>query len=220
MDTVLVDADVLAQATPRTVLYLARSLADRRFRIIFSPHIEAEAEKAQRPGANKVSALRQRFGWNIVPDHPDISEITVADTNVKDISILAAAIANDANYIVTGNVRDFGVQDLVSYSMSAVHPGYFLAQRISENAYRKIITEMAARRAKPPNTELDIHEIEISDELPTLFARYQNVFGPAISKRTKAPLKYVFRGAICVTCGQFSDGISPNLGICSECLSP
>ena len=54
-----VDADVLASPAPRTVLYLMRPLSG--FELVYSPRVEAEALRHQKPGHIPVDTLRGRF---------------------------------------------------------------------------------------------------------------------------------------------------------------
>lgn len=221
MTLAFLDADVLAQATPRTILYLASALDEPAFGLIYSPHVEQEAERAQRPGARPVSILRHRHLWDIGPDHADPSSLRFTDTHVKDQPVLAAAIANQARILITGNVRDFGHDDLAHYGISTVHPGLFLAHRLTKDIYAHILDTLASSRSQPPNTSLAIHIQNVSDELPDLFERFKDAFGPADSVRTKGPLKEVFRGVACVRCGSIATNavdLANGIGAC--CTTP
>lgn len=221
MTLVFVDADVLAQATPRTILYLASAFDYPAFGLIYSRHVEREAERAQRSGARRVSELRDRFLWDVGPDHPDPDELQFVDTDGKDRPVLAAALVNNARIIVTDNVRDFGSADLAHIEMSVVHPGLFLAARLNEGIYRQIIETLASARTEPPNTALAIHRENVSDELPDLFAKFQDVFGPAESRRIKGPLRQVYRGVVCIRCGAQAENADLRaIGVCERCLVP
>lgn len=150
MTLAFVDADVLAQATPRTILYLAAALESSTFQLTFSPHVEQEAERAQKPDARRVSVLRKRWQWEMCADHPAPDDLDLRDTDAKDRAVLAAAIGCQARFVVTGNVRHFGPGDLARHSMAAVHPGLFLAERLSSDAYADILTALAANRRTHP----------------------------------------------------------------------
>lgn len=51
----------------------------------------------------------------------------MVDTDPKDRLILASAAAAGARFVITENVKDFGITDLRALSVSAVHPDLFLA---------------------------------------------------------------------------------------------
>jgi hypothetical protein len=115
-----VDADVLASPVPRTLLYLMRPLAG--FSLVYSQHVEAEALRHQKPGHTPVDSLRRRFDWPIVED-PD-ALVGLQDTDLKDRPLLAGAVASGAGFVITGNVRDFGVGDLARHEISTVQPSH------------------------------------------------------------------------------------------------
>lgn len=98
-----VDANVLASPVPRTILYLSQPLSD--FELVFSPWVEREAERHQKPRHIPVSTLRERFDWMVVPDADRFDAFV--DTDVKDRPVFAAAAKARARYLITGNVRDF-----------------------------------------------------------------------------------------------------------------
>jgi len=213
-----VDANVLAQATPRTILYLASALDSCAFGLVFSPLVEKEAERAQRPKARPVSVLREKWLWQVSPDHPNPEELSLLDTHWKDQPVLAAAVNANARYVITENVRHFGPTDLDRFGMSAVHPGLFLAGRLTEAAYTSILGALATARRQSPNTMLTIHIQEVSDSLPDLFTMHQNLFGPAESARTKRPIKETFRGVACLRCALvITDRSSLTNGVCTSC---
>lgn len=217
-DLVFVDADVLAQATPRSLLYMVAAFGECGYTLTYSPHVEHEAERAQRSGATRVSVLRKRLAWDMTPDHPDPGSLGLSDTHWKDVPVMAAAVFAQADFIVTGNVRHFGEHDLAQHGMDAVHPGFFLAYRTTRVTYVAVVEALCRGRRRPPNTPLAVHVEEISVELPALFARYKDVFGPAESASTRQPPHLVFRGTLCVRCGRpLTDPASLATGIGSCC---
>jgi len=173
-----VDASVLATPLPRTVLYLASAYEECDFSLTFSPYVEAEADRALKPGARKVSELRERWLWQVTPDHPDANSLNLDDTNWKDKPVLAAAVHAGACCVITGNVRHFGERDLARFGMYAIHPGLFLAHRLTAETYAAILGMIAAGRMRNPRTVETIHVEQVAVELPDLFQRFQNIFGP------------------------------------------
>lgn len=87
-----VDANVLASPVPRTILYLSQPLSD--FELVFSPWVEREAERHQKPRHIPVSTLRERFDWMVVPDADRFDAFV--DTDVKDRPVFAAFDAHEA----------------------------------------------------------------------------------------------------------------------------
>ena len=172
------DASVLATPLPRTVLYLASAYEECDFSLTFSPYVEVEADRALKPDARKIAELRERWLWQVTPDHPDIDSLHLEDTNWKDKPVLAAAIHGEARCVITGNVRDFGERDLERFGMCAIHPGLFLAHRMTAEIYVDVLTIIATGRMRQPSTVETIHVEQVAVELPDLFRQFQNVFGP------------------------------------------
>ncbi|MCL1800277.1 MAG: hypothetical protein FWG25_02775 [Promicromonosporaceae bacterium] len=63
-----VDADVLAAAVSRSILYYAAALPNATFTLTNSPHVEAEAIRNQSRRQVPVATLRERFGWSLADD--------------------------------------------------------------------------------------------------------------------------------------------------------
>jgi len=72
----------------------------------------------------------------VVPDVPDLESFDFQDTDPKDRPVLAAAIANHTPFIITANIKDFGPADLMTYQMTVVHLGLWLAYRLSMTMWR------------------------------------------------------------------------------------
>ena len=220
MDIAFVDANLLAAPPPRSIFYLGQLVAARAYHPVFSPHVEREADRHRKPNQRPVAHLREALGWDMVNDHPDIASLGLDDTHPDDRPVIAAAIAADAHFIVTANVRHFGERDLARFGLSAVHPGLFLANRLTADGYREVLAQLAAMRTMPPNDEYAIHVQEVSVELPDLFNAFQDLFGPARSASTKLPPALRFRGVRCVRCGQVpADPASLQYGVGPECAT-
>ncbi|MCL2454549.1 MAG: hypothetical protein FWD18_04520 [Micrococcales bacterium] len=214
MSLAFVDANVLVSPVPRTILYLGA--AHGGYTLVYSKHVEHEAERHQRPQQVPVSTLRARWGWRLVPDPKAPLELT--DTDTKDRPVLTAAAACDATFLLTANVRDFGDDDLTRLGISAVHPGLFAAHHLSLATYRSILTNVGARRAREPRNPLAIHEQEIAVQLPALFERYRDAFGPARTADDHQPPAVQFRGHSCVRCtGPLTEPDGLLTGLCPSC---
>jgi len=201
MTLAFVDACVLVTALPRSILYLASALETTDYQLVYSPYVEDEAVKNQRPGTVPVTTLRMALDWIVVPDVSDLVSFDFYDTDPKDRPVLAAAIANQAPFIITANIKDFGPADLKTYQMTVVHPGLWLAHRLTADDYVETLTRLCAKRQRDPKTPLATHIQEVAVELPDLFERYRNVFGP-IAPSMQPQLHQTYRGTSCVACGQ------------------
>jgi hypothetical protein len=75
-----------------------------------------------------------------------------------DRHVLAAAVASDAEAIVTSNIRHFPAAACEPFGMEAVHPDAFLCE-LHERAPAKIrvaLTEQALALSRPPLTETQV----------------------------------------------------------------
>jgi hypothetical protein len=70
--------------------------------LVYSPHVEGEALRHQKPGHIPVNVLRRRFDWSLVEDPG--SPVPLDDTDPKDMPVLAAVIGVGAGLLLTGNV--------------------------------------------------------------------------------------------------------------------
>ncbi|MFT4163916.1 MAG: PIN domain-containing protein [Microlunatus sp.] len=212
MGLVYLDANVLVPSYPRTLLIMAAPLSD--FAVVWSLHAEAEAERHQESGAAPISALRKRFGWDVlVPD----GEVELDDTDAKDKPIISAASLAGADLIVTENVKDFGVQDLDRLRMSAVHPDLFLSRRLSTETYRDILGRLAKTRTREPNTATEMHRIETGERLPLLAGRMKHAYPVELASPLKSSPRIAFRGVRCVACVELLTTPSSTLDLCLEC---
>lgn len=95
-------------------------------------------------------------GANVTQYKSYISSITLPDKD--DRHVVAAAIKEKADAIVTFNLRDFPSSALSSFGIEAVHPDRFALNLIDldENAALKGFRKMAARLKKPPLSNDDV----------------------------------------------------------------
>lgn len=193
------------------MLYLLAPLSD--YRLVYSPLVEAEAQRHQKPGHVPVSVLRERWDWTLVPDGGEAGDLT--DTDPKDLPVLASAIQAGAAFLVTGNVRHFGAHDLEAHGLSAVHPGLFLAHHTSAENYLEVLAAISAGRLREPRDPQSIHESEIAIQLPALFDSRRELFDNATLKLIHEPPGTVFRGPRCVRCTLLR--MPATDGLCDTC---
>lgn len=176
------------------MLYQSAVRAHSGFSLVYSPLVEEQAERHQKPGHVPVSRLRERLGWMIEPDADNVADFNLIDTELSDQPVLAAALACQAQVIITSDVDDFGEEDLMKHMLCAVDPGFFLADRLTETAYRDILVIIAANRGREPRTPKAIHCQEIAAQLPLLFDRFCDVFGPVDASDRRNPPRVTHLG--------------------------
>lgn len=152
--TVILDANVLVPAYLRDLLL---EMAHRGvFRARWTPHIEDEVRRTligKRFDMDPVKVERllalmhanvlqpMVFGYESLIDG-------LALPDPDDRHVLAAAIASEADTIVTYNLKDFPAQVLEEHGVVAVHPDEFLASQVtlhpgpSAAVVRQILTRM------------------------------------------------------------------------------
>jgi len=199
---------------------MAATRAAFGLKLIISPYVIREAERHQKHGHVRVSALVERFGWTVVPDAPDVDAFEFVDTDPKDRPVLATAAEHEALFLITGNVKDFGFHDLTQTNVTSVHPGLLLAERTSANTYRDILAEIAGHRSRDPRSPEAIHRQQISVELPGLYDKYRDIFGSDMATNEHRPPTAQFRGTTCVTCGRRLSGTAASAPHqCPNCSS-
>ena len=80
--------------------------------------------------------MRERFGLPLSPTGHDAERYL--GTRTADRQILADAVAAGARFLITEDVDDFGIDDLVSVGISAVNPDLLLAARLIRDAYATV----------------------------------------------------------------------------------
>lgn len=86
-------------------------------------------------------------------DGAAIERLEPAMTNhTKDRHVLAAAVAGNAEAIVTSNLKDFPAEACEPHSIEAVHPDDFLLILLAKapGAVRRCVAEQAADLDRPP----------------------------------------------------------------------
>lgn len=101
------------------------------------------------------------FPDRIVEAPPNLTELM---TNaISDRHVTATAIASNANYIVTFNLKDFPSTSLVKYDLEAIHPDRFLELLCDrwgdERLYRLICQQSNALQNPPISPELLLNKL-------------------------------------------------------------
>lgn len=207
------DANTLASPVTRTLI-----IAGARFdglRTVWSPHVEAEADRHTRGTSTRVSTLRTDIlGMELSPSSRSTKGLVTV--SVEDRQVVADAIRAGARYLVTTDVDDFAFEDLTGHEMSAVNPDYFMALRFSEFAYRGGVGLLADVAKNPPRTPADVHRMlgRRHPHLTTWFADlYDSIPLPADSNQPGV----LFRGVACVQCkSHLDDDEGRRLGLCTR----
>jgi predicted nucleic acid-binding protein len=154
------DASVLYPATLRSVLmFLAAKSA---FVALWSERVHEErmaALAADRPDLSPRNIARVR---SLMEAHVDEATVTRFEGRIPELTlpdpddrhVLAAAIQGRAQVIVTTNLKDFPVDVLAPYAITALHPDVFIAGLVDSDP-DAVITALAADRARlrnPPMT--------------------------------------------------------------------
>lgn len=86
---------------------------------------------------HRISMMKAAFPEAMVTGYePAVALMT---NHQKDRHVLAAAVACEADVVVTANLRDFRVQALAPYGIAAVHPDEFLC-RLNEAAPELVVS--------------------------------------------------------------------------------
>lgn len=162
--TAVLDACVLFPASLRDTLLRAANMNLYRMRLTDEILEEVSRNlikkgmpeyKAQR----LVAKIKGRFSDAFITDHR--SMIVAMPINEKDRHVLAAAVASNAQVIVTQNLKDFPSNLLAPFHIEAQHPDKFFTSLF--HAYYdqmiELLLEQAANLHDPPMTIVDILEV-------------------------------------------------------------
>lgn len=190
---VFLDANVLAKPITRTFLMVGS--VPSGFQPVWSLAAEEEATRHMRPRALKPALVRERFGLRLAPTGADADRFR--NTKGEDRQILADAAAAGAWFLITEDVDDYGLDDLISAGVSAVNPDLFLAERLTRSAYTTVIELLVERQVDPPTTPARFHAA-IAKRHPRLFAVHADLFDIAPERSPHREAAVVFRGARCL----------------------
>lgn len=208
------DANVLASPVTRTlcVVGLERSGGE----VWWSAHAEAEADRHVRGTATRTSLVRAKL-------KRDLSATGRLPRGLKtkpsgDRQIIADAVAAGAQFIVTIDVDDFAIDDLRKLRLSAVNPDYFLAQRLTLDAYQAGVITLADGTSNPARTPADVHRM-LGRRHPHLAARFPDAFDAVPADPDPDQPEVLYRGVICIRCGaDLTTDEQLRLGLCAEHL--
>lgn len=209
------DANTLAAPVTRT-LVIAGARIDG-LRVVWSAHVEAEADRHARGSVSLVSSVRRDIlGMELSPSARGIKGLVTA--SVEDRLVVADAIRADARYLITADVDDFAFEDLAAHEMSVVNPDYFMALRFSERAYQEGVGLLAGVAKDPPRAEEDVHRM-LGRRHPQLAARFAHVYDTMPTAADPDQPSVLFRGVACIRCGHgLDDENGLRFGLCPQHL--
>lgn len=182
----------------------------------WSRYVEIEADRHSSAAKILVVELRARTGWGLSKSGTDPQRFS--STGPKDRQVVADAVAAGAAYLVTEDVDDFSVGDLVTGGISAVNPDLFMSLRFTRAAYSIALNTLTANRTRPPDTAATMHAA-IARQHPMLYAAFADLYpvNPLTSTH-KRPAE-LFRGPRCVRCGHIAaDPAELTRGLHEHCL--
>jgi len=118
----------------------------------------ADARATGKQASNLVSAMQEAFDEAIVPEDA-IARLEPAMTNhPEDRHVLAAAVASDAQAVVTLNLKHFPVETCEPFAIEALHPDTFLLDLYGLDSDRvlDVVERQAAVLSRPPMTTNDL----------------------------------------------------------------
>jgi hypothetical protein len=177
-DLAFLDSNVLAKPFTRTLIVVGAAAVSADYTFTWSRYAESEANNHLRAQAKRLEVFRAERGIALSPTGAE-SHIYAA-TDVKDRQIVADAVAAGAHWVVTENVQDFGWTDLQSAGMIAVHYDLFLAEHLSQDAYRQALVILSHGRIP-----VEIIHANVALVHPRLFVAMAGAFPgvePAVSK--------------------------------------
>ena len=179
--TAILDACVLFSASLRDILL--RSADADLYTMQITDEILEETRRnlinkrnlTKIQGQRLVEAVTTSFKENFVSDYQIL--VGSMPINEKDRHVLAAAVACEAQIIVTHNLKDFPQDLLASYKIKAQSPDEFLVQLFQEKplALKKVLTNQAAQLRHPPLTVLEVLD-RLKQEAPNFVQIFCNKF--------------------------------------------
>lgn len=191
------DANTLVSPVTRT-LVIAGARTEG-LQVVWSAHVENEADRHARGAASLVSTVRTDIlGMELSPSSNSDDGLLTA--SAEDRQVVADAIRAGTRYLITTDVDDFALGDLAKHQMSAVNPDYFMAQCYSERAYREGVGLLAEVARNPPRTEDDVHRM-LGRRHPYLTARFDRLYDTTPVPADPDQPRLLFRGLTCLRCG-------------------
>ncbi|MDR0283715.1 MAG: hypothetical protein LBI33_02335 [Propionibacteriaceae bacterium] len=207
---VFLDANVLAKPVTRTLLVYAGNLSG--YDVAWSRHVEEEADRNRRPNQAPVRVAREaaQMEWSLAGVRADRYE----STEPGDRQVVADAVAADAIFIITEDVDDFGLTDLVVAGMAAVNPDLFLSVRATDDGYAQAIRLMSAGMTNPCRTPEELHA-RLGRQHPLTTKAHRSVFDAKPLPPVNNPPGVLYRGQRCLACLGVREGLTA--GVCDGC---
>jgi len=212
MDLVIfLDANVLAKPATRSMVLFASNASN--YAVTWSAYVEQEADRHLRSGQTPVSQVRQTAHLELSPTG---AETTYPHTDSSDQQVLADAVKARAQFIITENVQDFGIEDLVATKITAVNPDLFLAERVTDAGYTEALNRMAALMTHPPRTPEELHTA-LGRQHPRTVDAHRACFTAHPMSATHHPPATLYRGERCLRCLRIDPPLT--IGVCLDCLN-
>lgn len=138
---------------------ILRAAEQNLYRIVLSQKILEDATRNMVIKGRLKPDRKQYYQQQILNAFPDRfveapPNLTEAMTNAEsDRHVTATAIASQASYIVTFNLKDFPITSLVKYDLEAIHPDRFLellCDRWGEKRLYRLICQQSNALQNPP----------------------------------------------------------------------
>lgn len=180
---VVLDACVLV---PHPLVDALLRFADEgTYRPLWSEEILAETRRTMINRLNisadradyRIRRMRENFIDAEVTGYKDL--IDAMNNHEKDRHVLAAAVRESAEVIVTTNLKHFPDDSLKPYQIKALHPDDFLLDQLDlyEDATKAVILGMAADYSNPPFTPHTILDA-LASQVPHFAAEARRLFPP------------------------------------------
>ena len=148
---------------------LLRAAEQKLYRIVLSRKILEDATRNMVIKGRLKPDREEYYQQQIINAFPDCFveapvELTKSMTNaMSDRHVAATAIASNASYIVTFNLKDFPKTSLANYDLDAVHPDRFLELLCdrwgNERLYQLICQQSNALQNPPISAELLLNKL-------------------------------------------------------------
>ena len=210
---VFCDSNVLVKAVTRTLILRCDSSG---YVPVWSALAEQQAGEHRSTRSMAVRDLRERLGMELSPTGSTPERFSA--TTPSDRQILADAEAAKALFLVTEDVDDFGISDLLATGMSAVNPDLFLSVRSTPQVYVQALDQMAARMSDPARTTAELHS-RLARQHPRLANRYASLFDVELDQTVHHEPSVIFRGNTCLSCLKSFEEEELIEGLCPVCVS-
>jgi len=148
---------------------------------------------------------------------PGLTPERFGATAARDRQVLADAVAAQAMFMVTEDVDDFGVADLLSAGIAAVNPDLFLSVRVTTAGYAEAVAFLSRGSRTPHRTPDDFHRA-LGRVHPMTVTAHQSAFpGTTPLSATHGRPAELFRGSRCLIC--LRTNYVNDLGVCEACVA-